>query len=377
MVHVLTWQNLSTGDGNRLQSWSQATPWLDFVTTDPADSAPMHAAGLTVVLYTNPNRQGPGDPMYVDNEAEFAHDCNNNRIDSLGVGQGKYLTSPDSSLLASEWSTYLQHVIDNGAWFDYVFEDKADDIDKVSAIPCNWDQPDWSTWANGLDQAITQPIVYNSLSHTSVQNGQPAVSPSMALNATTSGGMSEDCYVKNDNTLRYKLSWQATELTEIDMAQAHKLFVCNGGMNLDGASNVMNRIYQFASYLLTYDPSTTILETQFSTYSGLTVYPESQLVAKNPLVPEPSNPASLQQSGGAFGRQYKNCYFHGNYVGPCAAVVNSNQPGRPAVFFPWGSTYHHTLAASGGGVIDGGTVDLNGPPPPTTMESGTAVIAFP
>jgi len=313
----------------------------------------------------------------VDDESEFAHDCNNKRIDSLGIGQGKYLTIPDSTLLASQWTAYVQRMIDGGAWFDYIFEDKADDIDKISAMQCNWNQPSWTTWANGLDHAITQRIVYNSLSHTGAQNGQPSVSPSMALNATTSGGMSEDCYVKNDNTLRYKLSWQATELTEIDMAAAHKLFVCNGGINLDGASNVADRIYQFASYLLTYDPSTTILETQFATYSGLTVYPESQLVAKNPVLPQPSNPSSLLQSGGAFGRQYKTCYFHGAYVGPCAAVVNSNQPGRPAVAFPWPSAYHHMLVASGGGVLDGGTVNLDGPAPPATMESGTAVIAFP
>lgn len=377
MTHVLTWQNLSTGDGNRLLSWSQATPWLDFVTTDAQDSMAMHQAGLTVVFYSNPNRQGPGDPMYVDDESMFAHDCSNNRIDSLGVGQGKYLTQPSSTLLAGNWDTYVQRMLLNGSWFDYVFEDKADDIDKTSATPCNWDQNKWSTWSNGLDQALTQRIIFNSLSHTSSLGGQPHVSPSIALIATTAGGMSEDCYVKNDNTLRYKISWQATELTEIQMAQAHKYFVCNGGMNLDGASNVTARIYQFASYLLTYDPSTTILETQFATYSGLTVYPESQLIAKNPVLPEPSDPLSMLQSGGAFGRQYKACYFHSNYVGPCAAVVNSNQVGRPAVAFPWLSTYHHTLLVSGAGIIDGGTATTNGPAPPTTLDSGTAVIAFP
>jgi hypothetical protein len=189
--------------------------------------------------------------------------------------------------------------------------------------------------------------------------------------------MSEDCYVKNDNTLRYKLSWEATELTEIKMAAAHKYFVCNGGMGLDGAENVTARIYQYASYLMTYDPSTTILETQFATYSGLTVYPESELVAKNPVLAQPSDPNSLMQLGGTFGREYKACYFHGNYVGPCAAVVNSNQPGRPAIPFPWPSTYHHTLVVSGYGVLDGGTAGFHGPPPPATMESGTAVIVFP
>ena len=105
--------------------------------------------------------------------------------------------------------------------------------------------------------------------------------------------------------------------------------------------------------------------------------PEAELVAKNPVLPEPSKPSDMLQQGGAFGRQYKACYFHGNYVGPCAAVVNSNQPGKPAVPFPWSSTYHHTLAVSGYGVLDGGTAKFNGPAPPQTMDSGTGIIAFP
>src|SRR4029077_20331987 len=114
-----------------------------------------------------------------------------------------------------------------------------------------------------------------------------------------------------------------------------------------------------------------------ATYSGLTVYPEVQLVAKQPLIGGPSSVMQLQQSGGAFGRQYRACYFAGNYVGPCAVAVNSNQAGPPPVPFPWASTYHHTLVLSGGGVLDGGTANANGPAPPSSMPSGTAVIAFP
>lgn len=377
MVHVQTWQSLQSGDGNRLGSWSEATPWLTYVDTDALDSLAMHQAGLTVAFYTVPNRQGPGDPMYTNDESTFAHDCAGNRIDSLGVGQGRFLMDPHSADLGGLWYGYVAKMIGNGAWIDYVFEDKADNINKTSATPCGFDQTDWSNAANQLDTYLTSHIIYNSLSNTSTQNGRPQVAPSIVLNATASGGMSEDCYVRQDNTLRYKLAWQATELTEIDMAQQQRLFVCNGGMSTDGSIAIQARLYQYASYLLTYDPNTTIYQSQYADYSGLTVYPEVQLVAKQPLVAEPSDPSQLLQQGGAYGRQYKACYFGGYYVGPCAAVVDSDQPGTAPHPFPWSASYHHTLVLSGSGVLDGGTASVDGPPPPVTLQGGTGVIAFP
>ncbi|HYK51915.1 MAG TPA: hypothetical protein VEV38_00080 [Candidatus Eremiobacteraceae bacterium] len=330
MIHVQTWQNLATGDGNHLSGWEEATPWLNFVDTNAQDSLGMHQAGLTVAFYTVPNREGPGDPMYTNDESTFAHDCNGNRIASLGVGQGRYLMDPHSTDLGGLWETYVQNMISNGAWIDYVFEDKADTINKTSANPCNFNQSDWSNASNQLDSYMTSHIVYNSLSNTSSNGGQPQVAPSIALNQTSVGGMSEDCYVRADNTLRTRVSWEATELTEIDMALAQKMFVCNGGMSTDGTIAIQQRIYQYASYLLTYDPQRTIYETQYADYSGLFVYPEVQLVAKQPLISEPNNITGLLQSGGTYARQYKACYLAGNYVGPCAAVVNANSASMPS-----------------------------------------------
>jgi len=378
MIHVQTWQNLATGDGNHLSGWEEATPWLNFVDTNAQDSLGMHQAGLTVAFYTVPNREGPGDPMYTNDESTFAHDCNGNRIASLGVGQGRYLMDPHSTDLGGLWETYVQNMISNGAWIDYVFEDKADTINKTSANPCNFNQSDWSNASNQLDSYMTSHIVYNSLSNTSSNGGQPQVAPSIALNQTSVGGMSEDCYVRADNTLRTRVSWEATELTEIDMALAQKMFVCNGGMSTDGTIAIQQRIYQYASYLLTYDPQRTIYETQYADYSGLFVYPEVQLVAKQPLISEPNNITGLLQSGGTYARQYKACYLAGNYVGPCAAVVNANSASMPSQPFPYTSgQYKHTLVVSGSDVLDGGTVSTNGPAPPSQVPPSSAVIAFP
>jgi hypothetical protein len=144
--------------------------------------------------------------------------------------------------------------------------------------------------------------------------------------------------------------------------------------NLNSASGQTDaRLYALASFLLTYDPSTSVLWEQFATPSGFHVEPESQLVVLDPLTATPSSVGSLQQAGGAYGRQYGQCYLAGNFVGPCAVVVN---PTSSTLAFPF-PQYAHTLVLSGGGILDGGTVAANGPAPPQSLAPEEAAIVFP
>ena len=376
LVHVLTWDNLGA-DGITLHPWSLASPWLTYASTDFVDSAAIAAANIIPAVYTNPNRQGPGDPMYTNDESTFAHDCAGNRIKSLGIGQGKFLMDPHSTDLGTLWHDYVKGEVANGAVFTYIFEDKADTINNTSATPCNFDQQDWTNATNTLDTQLGFTIIYNSLGDTAGPNG-PQRAPSFALNATSAGGMSEDCYV-TINTPPYQryLSWQVKEDTEIDMAAAGKFFVCDASDPSNAVRSVPERIYYLASALLTYDPNTTIFETCFKTLSGLHVLPETQLVPTAPLVPEPSDISGLAEPGGGYGREYAHCYFAGVDLGACAAFVNPNKTGMPSVPFPWPSKYHHTLALSGGGVLDGGTATPTGPAPPANLAPTTATFAFP
>ena len=111
--------------------------------------------------------------------ARLKNDCSHNRIQSQGVDPGRYLMDSHDGDLGSIWIAYIQRMVDGGAWFDYVFEDKADDIAKTSANPCNWNQPDWSAASIALNTQMSHRIIYNSLSHTSTLNNKPTVSPSM------------------------------------------------------------------------------------------------------------------------------------------------------------------------------------------------------
>ena len=377
MKHVLTWEDLG-GDGVILNPWSIAVPWLNYAKTPFIYATAIQALGIIAVPYTDPNRQQKTGPMYNNDETTFAHDCNGKRITQVGgANNGADLMDPHSSHLAQIWHDYVTNEQAGGWTFTDVFEDNADEMGKLSAMPCNFKQTDWTNATNGMDQPLGYPIIYNSLSHTSINNGHPVVSPSIALNATAIGGMSEDCYVQANGSERVSVNWQATELTEIDMAAAGKLFVCNGTMTTDGAASAAARLYHFASFLLTYDPQSSIIESTFGTPSKFHIFPEMQLVALQPLQAEPSSVSGLLQSGGAYGREYGACYFAGNYVGSCAAVVNSNKSPAPPVPFPWSAKYHHTLVVSGYGVLDGGTASTNGPAPPSSLADGSAVIAFP
>jgi hypothetical protein len=284
-----------------------------------------------------------------------------------------------STHLWSLWPTAVQTMQGWGAVFDYVFEDSADEIQtlKLSAQPCNFDQNDWTSYTNQMDGQLGFPIIYNGLGL--IPQGTSSPGPAIGLNSTTNGGMSEDCYSGRTPTgYFFQPHWSAEENTQIQMAQAHKLFVCQSDWYVQPSAGVSQRMYQFASFLMTYDRNSQYIKTEFQTASAVHVMPEAQLVALNPLVATPSDISGLLLPSGLYGREYQDCYIGGNYVGPCAAIVNPNNPhSGPALAFPWPTKYHHTLVVAGEGWYDGGTVSPKGPAPPSAVAGATGLIVFP
>ena len=379
MKHVLTWDAMD-GTGNAVKITAlQAAPWLDYALTIPATSVLVKAAGIKSALYMNPNRQAPGGPMYSKHESEFAHTCSQQRIKEYHPDPKAYYTDPHSATLQSLWIQALAAEVAWGAVYDFVFEDNADAAvpQNMTGTPCNFTWNSWTNATNSLDNALGAPIIGNALGYILPNSDQPG--PGIGINPSTAGNMAEDCYVGRTPTGYYFAPhWLATENTEIQMAQANKLFVCHADWYDDASTSVAQRIYLYASILLTYKQSTQVVDTEFGTPSGLHVMPEAQLIPANPRVPAPANIQGLMQPSGVYGREYANCYLAGSGVGPCAVVVNPNNPqSGPPLAFPWPSTYHHTLTVRGRGVYDGGTVNLTGPAPPANMAGGTAVIAFP
>jgi len=367
MQHVLTYAYLGVGGGPGAPFGPYA-PYVNWVMSQPSDGNAISAAGIKVMVYTNPNREHTTDPLYSSDESTFAHTCAGARIIS---SDGNYLMNPHSTDLWALWKNLINSYQTQGH-IDAFESDDADDLYGIPTLPCAFNAANWLTGTISEDASVGAPIVYNGLGLFSSDH----VYPGIGLNASAIGGMMENCYAQwwTPPLLRDG-DWRAVADTELQMAAQHKDLFCFAMSRTTAASAIGSRLFVYASFLLTYDPATSILFEDYSSKpSNFWVFPESELVALNPVVAAPATIAGLQVSTNVYAREYNACYVRGSYAGPCAAVVNSD--GTSSHPFPFPTKYHHAMTLAGGGVLDGGTVTTNGAAP-STMASLTGVVAFP
>ncbi len=199
---------------------------------------------------------------------------------------------------------------------------------------------------------------------------------SLLADSNVQGGDLEGCYSDEQHAIEGQGAWPLIENTEITVNNENKTFECMARDQSPADESYPERIFNLASFLLTYNPNYSIFAEEYATPDDFHVFPESGLVALSPVVAEPTDVqgvTALRTSTGVYGRQYNACYLRGVSVGPCAVAI-SRDYGAPHSW-PY-SGYGHTLTLSGNGVLDGGTVSVNGPAPPSVMQPYTAVIAF-
>jgi hypothetical protein len=377
-THVLTADYLGGTHGTHSIKWSQAAPYLTWAETDVSDATAIHDAGIKTLYYLDPNRTEPGNPFYTKHELTFAHTCGGVRVDDEHDGVTADVMNPADSKMRSLFASYVSW-LKKQATFDAIFEDEAGALSAyeqydpfVPSLPCDYSNSPWLKAETGMNQAPSLPIIFNGLSGL---NGD-GVSLSIALLAgsNTIGGNYEGCYDAEDQLKEDGWLWQDVENTELQVAAKNKIFECMLRSSKPAADEIDARVYAYASFMLSYNPSTSVYWTFFKTASGLHVMPESELVALSPTLPAPVSIAGLKQPGGTYARQYQECYIAGVSVGACAAVVNPDTgTSHP---FPF-SQYGHTLVLGGAGVLDGGTISTDGPAPPSSVGAVEAVIAFP
>jgi len=371
--HVLTWDWY---DHAGMVDPGTAAPYLDYAAVQVVDANAFTAAGIKTVFYTDPNRSHKGTPMYTSDETTFAHDCNGVRITVGHRPVTTYQMDVRSPNLEPLWGAWVASVLGNGYNYTYVFEDGANNIHNESAVPCGYTEPSWTAASNANDTLLGPSlIIYNGLGTLGDGYGKPP--PSILLNPTTFGGMMEDCYGKDSfsNPLPKTTVWKNYETTEGTMAAIQKPFVCRGLSSFQAKTSTVRRVYQYASFMLTYDPASSIISEKYITPSNLAVFPEEGLVALDPVIPSPAKIGQLKTDTWTYGRQYNSCYLWGTSIGACAAVVNADVP-TASHPFPWPGVYAHTLVLSGGGVLDGGTASVTGPAPPATMSGTSSIIAI-
>ena len=376
-THVLTADYLGGNYGTSKVSWASAAPYLTWAQTSVADANAISATGIKTQFYTDPNRVQTTDPLYSKLPASaFAQTCSGVDVTDFFDNVTQYVTIPSSTALQSAYAALVKSQI-AGAHFDAIYQDDNGPLSEFTAsfspsLPCSYTDAAWLSGGNALDNAAPLPVIANGLSGLDGEN--PSQSIGLMSSSNTLGGNYEGCYTYVGDAENNGWLWQAEENTELQVNAANKMFSCQERNTSDASSNQAARIYAYASFLLTYNPTTDVLWEDFATTDGFQVFPEEELVALDPVAATPSSIAGLVQPGGAYGRLYDKCYVKGAFVGPCGIAVNSSTGTSTPFPYP---QFTHTLTVSGYDVLGGGTLSTQGAAPPATLSPLQAVIAFP
>jgi hypothetical protein len=360
---------------------TQYAPYLTYEYPHTAYVPYVKAAGIKTVAYEDAGmppitstlpESTIADGTYLD---AMATDCNGNAVTT--VNGSAHLFDPH----ASDATQYLQAVVDSkyNAWApDVAFFDNWNDLYSESAPPCDFSS--YADWTSATLNALTSlnmhgaPLFVNTLSVADAYEYPPVglnvQNQVGGLNsAVLAGGEYERCFAN------YAKAWTDTENAELQTIAANKTFWCyaNGSLTdlaADSASGLTQRLFVYASFLLTYDPDHSIYQTWLQTVSGFKVMPETQFV---PTAPSSTLSAisGAQDAGGAYVRTYNACYYAGKLLGACEIIVNPST--TAAVTVPNSSLYTTSAVLQGSDILDGGTVAFTAPVP-TSLAPLTAAI---
>jgi hypothetical protein len=133
-----------------------------------------------------------------------------------------------------------------------------------------------------------------------------------------------------------------------------------------------NRIYEMASWWMTYTEPYSVAAPLNAPSDGSTVLPEYDLVPRQPRASATSDVAALHSASGAYVREFAACYQAGVAIGPCAAVVNPSV--SAAVPMPaLSGHYTSTLVVDDKSAYAGGKASWSGPLP-TQLAALSAVV---
>ncbi len=160
--------------------------------------------------------------------------------------------------------------------------------------------------------------------------------------------------------------FQLEENALISVMSHHKLAV----VYPTGDGSPAHRLYAYAAWLLTYDPTYSAYETDVPLSDGIALWPETQLVPGQPGVT--ATDIGQLRRGGVYVREFGACAVAAQPIGPCAAVVNSSATASaalPALSIAYGQ--HVVLDPQS--IYHGGKANVVGGPV-TSLGPETAVI---
>ncbi|HTX02116.1 MAG TPA: hypothetical protein VMD07_00440, partial [Candidatus Acidoferrales bacterium] len=283
-THVLTSDYLGGYGGSTTIAWSTAATVLSWAEVSTEYASAISAAGIKTMDYLAPFFQESTDPLYTSNSATFSVNCSAARIGLSYNGGTLWLMNPTSTALEGLVNTWEAGQEAQGH-IDAFFYDDIDTLYGVPSMPCNTTQSSWDSEGSSFIQTSTYPVIFNGYSsNTDTQ--------SLIKTSKISGGMSENCYATTGSPTPPFITgstWVTNENLELLAAADNKLFFCYNNGAQTGSSEIQLRNYIYASFLLTYNLSTSVLWDTFTTPSDVHVFPETKIVATSPLVSAPSS----------------------------------------------------------------------------------------
>ncbi len=348
--------------------------YANWAYTDSSHAALYRSSGVKVLVYANFWRNYVHDNpnvWYSDLAPGGAHSsaeataCNGTPITDPAYNGG-YLSDPRSTAAIGHAKVILGTRSSYGNQYDAFVSDDTGVAGGANGTPCNYSYDSWVAATNSVHAALQVPMFVNAINGWAV-GGNQVSQVQTTQPANVLGAQCESCYANNAGAVT-GMNWINQENAEIATVNARKIFwdYARNASAADGAQAL--RTYVIASFLLSYDPKYAMLEEAFATPNNFPIMPESGLVPLDPVQSQ-STVSGYQLSSGAFWREFKNCYYRGSAVGPCAVSVN---PGSSAVTLPSG--YAHSLTLSGSDVFDGGTAAVTGPPVTSLGPSSAAVL---
>jgi hypothetical protein len=378
-THMITADYLGSPNGTTTVTAAQAAPHLNWAETGIGNTAAISAAGIKTMVYLDMNRLATNSPVYSKlSGSEFEQTCSGATVTDVWDGVTQYITNPASSGARAAIDSWVSAYI-AGQPVNAIFADDSDPLSEFPSSyfspgpPCNYTD---AAWIAGEEEELTGfgvDTIVNGFSRMT-QAAPIANSTALLANSTTIGGNMESCYVEDVSpTEEGSWAWTGTENTSLLVTGEDKYFECWAMDYAAASSEIASRIYTLASFLMTYSPTYSIFREGYATPSGLHIMPESQFVPTLPVVPQPSNVSTLEESN-VYVREYNACYYAGNLVGQCAMIVNNDSVAHamPALAL----SYSHTLTLSGAGILDGGSLGFSGAAPPTSVPALSAVIAL-
>lgn len=360
-------------------SISSVKPYVTWVQTGSAYAGQMRSNGLKVDIYENFWRNYSSDNPtvgYSDLKPGGSHapaeakTCTGSAIYDSTYGGG-YEADARSSYAAGHAQVFNNYRINSySGQYDAVFSDDTGAMGGIP-LPCNWSLSSYQSATNAVHAALRVPVFVNTLG--AAANPVNQVGYTNASNVI--GGMCELCLAEH-NSSGYDVAqtgsfWQGIENAAIDLVNNHKIFWDYARATGDPSTETGLRKYIYASFLLTYSPSYSMLQEAFQSAYKFPVMPETGFVPLNPVTTA-SSVTGYRTSTGAYMRQFGACYYRGSYKGKCAVVVN---PTGSTVSIPT-TAYSHALGMAGGGVLDGGYLTY-GNARPSSLGPAQAAILLP